>query len=86
MVNAMISPMQAGRYRSIAEFAEVEKIDRSFISRLLNLTLFTPDFQEASSEGRQPKGMQLEKLTGAVPGAWEEQRQVVAPSPVRGYR
>jgi hypothetical protein len=48
---------------------------RSFVSRLLRLTLLAPDIQEAILEGRQPKGMQLEELTKVVPGAWEGQRR-----------
>jgi hypothetical protein len=47
--------------RSIAEIAEAKKIDRSFVSRLLNLTLLAPDLQEAILEERQVKGMQLER-------------------------
>jgi hypothetical protein len=67
--------LEAGKCRSIAEIAEAEKIDRSFVSRLLDLTLLAPDIQEAILEGRQAKGLQLDELTGAVPGAWEEQRE-----------
>jgi hypothetical protein len=66
--------LEVERYRSIAEIAEAEKIDRSFVSRLLRLTLLAPDIQEAILEGRQAKGIQLDELTQAVPGAWEEQR------------
>ena len=66
--------LEAGKCRSIAEIAEAEKIDRSFVSRLLRLTLLAPDIQEAILEGRQAKGMQLEELTRAMPGEWGEQR------------
>ena len=59
--------LEAGKFRSIAEIAEAEKIERSFVSRLLRLTLPVPDIQKAILEGRQPKGMQLEELTGAMP-------------------
>jgi predicted nucleic acid-binding Zn ribbon protein len=72
--------LEAGKCRSIAEIAEAEKIDRAHVSRLLNLTLLAPDIQEAILEGRQPKGMQLEELTRAMPGAWEEQRQIAGGS------
>ena len=67
--------LEAGRCRSIAEIAEAEKIDRSFVSRLLNLTLLAPDIQEAILEGRQSKAMQLADLTRAMPGAWGEHRE-----------
>ncbi|MGZ9086895.1 MAG: hypothetical protein ACXW3R_15480 [Rhodoplanes sp.] len=66
--------LEAGKYHSIAEIADAEKIDRSFVSRLLRLTLLAPDIQEAILEGRQAKGMQLEELTRAMPVAWGEQR------------
>jgi hypothetical protein len=48
---------------------------RSFVNRLLRLTLLAPDIQGAIIDGRQPKGMQLEELTRAMPSAWDEQRQ-----------
>jgi hypothetical protein len=67
--------LEAGKCRSIAEIAEAEKIDRSFVSRLLNLTLLAPDLQEAILERRQAKGIQLDELMGAVPAEWEEQRR-----------
>jgi hypothetical protein len=61
--------LEAGKRRSVAEIAEAEKIDRSFVSRLLRLTLLAPDTQEAILEGRQAKGMQLEELTGRCRGS-----------------
>jgi hypothetical protein len=68
--------LEAGRYRSAQEIADAEKIGRSFVNRLLRLTLLAPDIQEAILDGRQPKGLQLEELMGTVPGAWGEQRQL----------
>ena len=52
----------------------------SFVSRLLDLTLLAPDIQEAILEGRQSKGIQLDELMGAMPGAWEEQQEHCAGS------
>jgi hypothetical protein len=69
--------LEAGKCRSITEIAEAEKIDRSFVSRLLDLTLLAPDIQEAILDGRQAKGMQLEELMGAMPSAWGEQRRLL---------
>jgi hypothetical protein len=67
--------LEAGRYRSAQEIADAEKIGRSFVSRLLRLTLLAPDIQEAILDGRQGRGMQLEELMRAMPAAWEEQRK-----------
>ena len=64
-------------YRSAGELAEAEGVTRSFVNRLLRLTLLAPDIQEAILEGRQAKAMQLEELTRAMPSAWHEQRQHV---------
>ena len=68
--------LEQGRCRSTAEIAEAKKIDRSFVSRLLRLTLLAPDIQEAILEGRQAKGIQLEELTQAMPGAWGRQQRL----------
>ena len=67
--------LEDGRYQSAAEIAEAEGITRSFVNRIMRLTLLAPDIQEAILEGRQPKAMQLEELTRAMPIAWQEQRQ-----------
>ena len=45
--------------------AEAEGVTRSFVNRLLRLTLLAPDIIEAILDGRQPKAMQLEELTRA---------------------
>jgi hypothetical protein len=70
--------LEQGKYDSTAEIAEAEQIGRSFVNRLLRLTLLAPDIQEAILEGRQAKGMQLEELTRAMLGTWEEQREKFA--------
>jgi len=70
--------LEEGRYRSAAEIDEAEGVTRGFVNRLLRLTLLAPDIVEAVLEGRQPKGMQLEELTGLMPNAWEQQHQRVA--------
>jgi hypothetical protein len=64
--------LKDGKYRSAAEIAEAEGITRSFVNRLLRLTLLAPDIQEAILDGRQPNGMQVEELTRVMPIAWEE--------------
>ena len=68
--------LEEGKYRSAAEVAEVEHVTRSFVNRLLRLTLLAPDIVETILDGRQSKGMQLEELTRAMPSGWEEQRML----------
>jgi hypothetical protein len=43
----------------------------------LRVTLLSPDIVEATLDGRQPKGMQLDDLTRPLPSTWDEQRTVV---------
>jgi hypothetical protein len=67
--------LEGGRHRSAAEIAEAESVTRSFVNRLLRLTLLSPHIVEAILDGRQAKGMALEELTRAMPNGWEEQGQ-----------
>jgi len=67
--------LDEGKYRSASELAEAEGMTRSFVTRLLRLTMLAPDIVEAILDGRQPRGMQLEGLARALPDAWKEQRQ-----------
>ena len=65
--------LEEGTYRSAGELADAEGLTRSFVNRLLRLTLLAPDLQEAILDGRQAKGMQLEDLTRATLTTWNEQ-------------
>jgi hypothetical protein len=69
--------LEEGGYRSAGELAEAEGVTRSFVNRLLRLTLLAPDIVEAILDGRQPKKMQLEELTDAISSEWEEQRKAL---------
>jgi hypothetical protein len=73
--------LKDGTYTSAAEIAEAEGVTRSFINRLLRLTLLAPDIQEAILEGRQPKVMQVEDLTRSARGT--SSANTLCPSVVR---
>ena len=66
--------LEERKYRSAADLAEAEGLTRSFVNRLLRLTLLAPDVVEAILDGRHPKVLQLEELTKALPSVWDEQR------------
>jgi hypothetical protein len=69
--------LQEGKYRSAAEIAAAEGVTRSFVNRLLRLTLLAPEIVETILEGRQPKAMKLEELVDAIPSEWENQRSAL---------
>lgn len=68
--------LESGRYNSLAELAAAEKLDRSFLGKLLSLTLLAPDLVEAILEGRCDVG--LPTLLRPLPASWQEQASALA--------
>jgi len=66
--------LESGEYSSSAELAKAEKVNDSYLSRILRLTLIAPDIIEAILSGRQPRTLQLNDLFKPLPAAWERQR------------
>jgi hypothetical protein len=66
--------LETGEYSSSAELAKVEKVNASYLSRILRLTLIAPDITEAILAGRQPGTLQLDDLLKPLPAAWTGQR------------
>jgi hypothetical protein len=69
--------LESGRHATIAEIAATEKINESYVGRVLRLTLLAPDIVEGILGGRQPARLQLEDLLQRFPVEWETQRSVV---------
>ena len=66
--------LEDGTHATIAEIAAAEKINESYVGRVLRLTLLAPDIVEAILNGRQPAGLQLNCLLRQFPVGWREQR------------
>ncbi len=66
--------IESGKYACSAELAKAEKVNDSYLSRILRLTLLAPDIIEAILTGRQPSTLQLDELLKPLPAAWEQQR------------
>ena len=73
--------MEAGRFATIDELAAAEKINSSYVSRLLRLTLLAPELVEAILDGRQPEGMTLPGLMEPFPVEWERQQATAGRPP-----
>jgi hypothetical protein len=60
-------------YTGIAELADAERISRSYVCRVLRLTLLAPDIVERILDGRPTAG--LAQFLKPFPVEWEQQRQ-----------
>ena len=65
--------VETGRFATLNELAAAEKINSSYVSRLLRLTLLAPDIVEAILDGRQPEGTTLPGLMEPFPVEWVDQ-------------
>jgi hypothetical protein len=70
--------LENGTCATIAEIAAAEKINESYISRVLRLALLAPEIVERIVEGRQPAGLSLEMLLMPLPVAWQDQKRSLA--------
>ena len=68
---------ETGRYTTIDELARAEKINASYVSRILRLTLLAPDIVEAILDGRQAPVTSLPTLTEPFPVGWDQQRHAL---------
>ena len=67
--------LNEGVHATLDDLARARRVTSTYVSRILRLTLLAPEIVEAILDGQQPKALQLEDLTQALPSAWEEQRQ-----------
>ena len=70
--------IEAGAFGTVRELAQAERVNETYISRVLRLTLLAPDLVEAILDGRQPEGMTLPGLLKEVAVNWGEQSAAVA--------
>ena len=66
--------LETGRYATIDELAAAEKINGSYVSRILRLTLLAPDIVEAILDGRQSTEVTPPALMEPFQVEWHGQR------------
>lgn len=78
--------IESGQVSNLAEIAKREKLDRSYISRMVNLTTLAPDIVSAILDETLPENVVLSDLAIDTPLSWEAQRQriVATANKVRG--
>lgn len=69
--------LESGEYATVQDLADAEKINPSYVARILRLTLLAPDLVAAIVDGRQAAGLQLEELLTPFPMEWERQLEVL---------
>jgi hypothetical protein len=69
--------LEGGGYATIREIADAEKINESYVGRVLRLTLLAPCVVEAILNGRQSAGLQLDGLLRRLPVCWAVQRSAL---------
>lgn len=78
--------LESGTYSRAADLAKAEKVNDSYVSRILRLTLLSPDIVEAIVSGRQPGTLQVDDLLGPLPPLWQQQTSILGwaqPTPTR---
>jgi hypothetical protein len=65
--------LDEGRFASVREMAEAERVRLSFVSRILRLALLAPETAEWIMDGRRVP--QLSQLMLPFPAEWERQRE-----------
>jgi len=66
--------LEGGHYASMTDLAQAQKINLSYLCRVLRLTLLAPDLTEALLDGRHTCKIQLSDLLRPIPVIWAEQR------------
>jgi len=69
--------LETGVYATVGEIAHAEKINTSYVSRVLRLTLLAPEIIEMILDGRQPAELTMAKLMKSFPVEWEAQRRLL---------
>jgi hypothetical protein len=67
--------LEEGQFATLAELADAERISRSYVCRVLRLTLLAPDIVERILDGRPTAG--LAQFLKPFPVEWDRQRELL---------
>jgi hypothetical protein len=66
--------LESGKYSTIRDTADAERINDSYVGRMLRLTLLAPDIIEGVLDGRHSAKVTLHALTKRIAVEWSAQR------------
>ncbi|WVN42161.1 hypothetical protein AOB54_01910 [beta proteobacterium MWH-UniP1] len=69
--------LESGRAPNLAEVAEMEGMDRAYVSRMVNLTTLAPDIVAAILDDALPDHVTLFDLAFGTSLLWGEQRALL---------
>ena len=72
--------LETGTYATVEEIARAEKINTSYVSRVLRLTLLAPEIIEMILDGRHPTDLTMAALMKPFPVEWREQTRMFLPT------
>ena len=64
---------ESGEFASLKDIAKYEGIDKSYISRMINLTTLAPDIVEAILDDNMDDDLTILELAVNPPALWEDQ-------------
>jgi hypothetical protein len=75
--------LDEGVHATIEDLGKAKRVNATYVSRVLRLTLLAPEIVEAILDGRQPAELQLDDLMDGYPLEWEGQRRSL---PIHGLQ
>jgi predicted dienelactone hydrolase len=69
--------LEEGGHATVAELAAAERVNQSYLCRMLRLTLLAPDLVEAILDGEATISVTLKDLLAPLPVDWEAQRELL---------
>ena len=66
-----------GKFTSIEDLSAAEKINPSYVSRVLRLAFLSPKVVQAIMDGKQPACLTMKDLLRPLPTDWIDQEQVL---------
>ncbi len=66
--------LESGEYSTLDELGKAAGVDRTYVSRILQLNSLSPQLVERTLSGDEPVGISLRQLRKGIPIVWTEQR------------
>jgi len=65
--------LESGKFQNTEDIARTNKVDRTHVSRILQLTAFSPIVVEQILAGKEPESLSLRQLRKGIPIIWRKQ-------------